>query len=224
MGELYAVRKAHRSMGFIICLGKSKEDTCMCETFKQTWILVPVMEGEAKTIKKFIETKIDRQIDLPISQNRSSLLLLSPKLDKARTVTSKLAARADFKAKSVSEFIELYDDFKKRYDAALLAYLKGENGGFPTNLFFNEFEKKNHYCVTMPDGSMWGLWTYVGEDDETEISEFRRNWIKVTSKHPDRYHLEISSERCPVCGEPLYKRKGLEHRKWCAHCYYEINK
>ena len=138
--------------------------------------------------------------------------MVSTDLKHFKHINYTCAASADFFSDGVKDFIEHYDDFKKRYDAVI-----NKDGRFPRN-FFSEGGKVQvaHLTIGMPDGTLLGLPIFDGENMREKVADFQKHWKEVTSKNPELYkHNVIKDRKCPKCGGELHS-KGA--RVWCINC------
>ncbi|MCQ2776432.1 MAG: hypothetical protein MJ217_01750 [Bacilli bacterium] len=151
------------------------------------------------------------------------MLMVNPDLEKFKLINSVCAASADIKMKDVEDFIEKYDEIRRRYDSTKRETKAGFvncsmlNTGARRPKGFLSSRKASgcHYCLGMPDGSMLGLYVCDGENKRNKIKNFINHWIDVTGKDPVMYGHKISKDKCPLCGGEIHYKNG---HSWCIDC------
>ena len=84
---------------------------------------------------------------------------------------------------------------------------------------------KCRYTLCMPDGMLFSVPIYEGENDKSRLGAFIHNWYKVTTKDPKKFGHIVLKKKCPKCGGELHA-KDLDHGRaiWCVNhtrCDYE---
>lgn len=193
---------------------------------KKIWILITLGDDLSKKMfEEFVKTKKGRPFKVPKQYSNGLVMLLaSPDLNQFSLTNITCGMCADIRFHGVDEFIDNYDDIKRRYDSAI----KNMENDFQDvdYLIAHEHEKKNHYSLVMPDGNVVGLWTFKGESDEKQLQDFINNWFVITSKDPIMYgHKEIYKRNrvCPKCGGILhYAKNDNTCYEWCINCHEQF--
>ena len=97
---------------------------------------------------------------------------------------------------------------------------------FPKDIYYRKNKALSvRFTLCMPDGFLFSIPVYEGEDGERKIRDFIDNWYKVTRNDPEKFDHFTIKEKCPKCGGEL--RAKIHERScsiWCINhpaCNYQ---